>query len=125
MKQVKPQQLKADEELLSVAKWTIEMLDLQAIVYGGNSLVSTGFDEFYDWAAAVRVAVARVENSEDSIQQFKRTHADVQLPQLKENRVVKQACLETMWQEQSCNPSALEQADYITKQSQLRLSEER
>ncbi len=122
MKQVKPEQLKADEELLFLAKWTIQMLDLQAIVYSGNSLTSTGFDEFYDWAAAVRVAVARVENSEDSVQQLKRTHADVQLPRLEENRVVKQACLETMWQEQSCNPSAFEQADYTTEQSQLRLS---
>jgi len=66
------------------------MLDQNGIVYGGNSVNPDGYDEFCDWSAAVSSAVARAEVVEESVEQIKRTHADVQLPQLKEKEVLKQ-----------------------------------
>lgn len=80
------------QELLSVAKWTLQMLDQNAIVYGGNTVSPHGYDEFCAWSAAVKAAVARAEIAEDSVQQIKKSHADVELPQFKENGVVKQPC---------------------------------
>lgn len=92
MKQVKHAHQEAYQELLTVARWTIQMLDQNAIAYGGNIVNPTGFDEFCNWAAAVRSAVTKAEVVEDSIQQIKKTHADVQLPQLKENGQLLQPC---------------------------------
>jgi hypothetical protein len=93
VKQVNIAHQEAEQELLAVSKWTIQMLDQGGLVYGGNTLTSNGFDEFHDWAAAVRAAVAKAEIAEDSTQSLKRTHADVQLPQLKDNEVFKQTCV--------------------------------
>lgn len=93
MKHVNHAYLKAYQDLLTVAKQTVHMLDQNAITYGGNTVNPTEFDEFCNWAAAVRAAVAKAEVVEDSVQQIKKSHADVVLPQLKENEVVKQHCV--------------------------------
>ena len=92
MKQVNHAHQEAHQELLAVTKWTIQMLEQNAIAYGGNTVTPTEFDEFCNWAAAVRAAVAKAETVEDSVQQIKKSHADVVLPQLKENGIVKQPC---------------------------------
>ena len=83
MKQVNITHREAYQELLTVAKWTVQMLDQNAITYGGNTITSIGFDDFYDWSAAVRAAVARVEIFEESQKGIRKTHADIKLPQLK------------------------------------------
>lgn len=85
-------QSKITQELLSVAKWTLQMLDQNVIVYGGNTATPHSYDEFCAWSAAVRAAVVKAEIAEDSVQPMKRTHANVRLPQFKENGVVKQPC---------------------------------
>lgn len=80
MKQVNGVHQEAYQELLAVAKWTIQMLDQNTITYGGNIVNPNGFDEFCNWAVAVRTAVAKAEIADGSPQQIKRTHADVELP---------------------------------------------
>ena len=92
MKQVNITYREAYQELLTVAKWTVQMLDQNAITYAGNTITSIGFDDFYDWSTAVRAAVALSEIADDSPQQIKKTHADVQLPQLKGNGQLLQPC---------------------------------
>lgn len=82
MKQVKHAHQEAYQELLTVARWTIQMLDQNAITYGGNIVNQTGVDDFCNWAAAVRAAVAKTEIADASQQQIKKTHADVVLPRL-------------------------------------------
>lgn len=80
MKQVNIAQIEADQELLSVAKWTLQMLEQNTIAYGESTVNPHGYDEFCAWSAAVRVAVAKAEVSEDSQKKVRRTHADVKLP---------------------------------------------
>ena len=92
MKKVNHAPQEAYQELLTVAKWTIQMLKQNAIAYGGNTINPHGYDEFCNWAAAVKAAVAKAEIVQDSPQQIKKTHADVRLPEFKENKVVKQPC---------------------------------
>ena len=92
MKQFNSAHQEAYQELLNVAKWTVLMLDQNAITYGGNIINPTGVDDFCNWAAAVRAAVALSEIADDSPQQIKKTHADVQLPQLKGNGQLLQPC---------------------------------
>lgn len=83
MKQVNITHREAYQELLTVAKWTVQMLDQNAITYAGNTITSIGFDNFYDWSTAVRAAVARVEIVEEAQKGIKKTHADIKLPRLK------------------------------------------
>lgn len=92
MKQANAIQIKVYQELVALTGWTIQMIDQNAIAYGGDTVNPNGYNEFCDWAAAVRAAVAKVEIADGSPQQIKRTHADVRLPQFKKNEVVKQAC---------------------------------
>lgn len=80
MKQVDNVNQEAYQELLTVAKWTIQMLDQNAITYGGNTVVADSYVEFCNWSAAVRAAVAKAEIANGSPQQIKRSHADVELP---------------------------------------------
>lgn len=80
MKQVNSAHQEAYQELLTVTKWTVQMLDQGDIVYGGNSVNPHSYNEFCNWAAAVRAAVAKAEIGDGSVQQIKMSHADVELP---------------------------------------------
>ncbi len=82
MKQFNSAHQEAYQELLTVTNWTIQMLDQNAVTYSANSLNPHSYNQFCNWAAAVRVAVAKAETVEDSVQQIKKTHADVELPSL-------------------------------------------
>ncbi len=91
MKQINAGQRKAYEELLAVTKWTIQMLDADAITHGQCSAIAKGEEEqFRAWETAVRASVAKAEVVEGFLGRSTRTHADVQLPRF--NQVVKQPC---------------------------------
>ena len=87
MKQTNPGQQKAYEELLTVLKWTIQMLDTNAITYRQYSATAEGEDEFRNWEAALRAVGVKAEVVEGIVGRSSRTHADVQLPHF--NQVVK------------------------------------
>ena len=86
MKQSNAAQLKAYQELLAVAMWTIQMVEQEAIVYGESTTNPHGYDEFCNWSAAIRASVAKASIVQESPQRSKRNHSDVQLPHVNGGR---------------------------------------
>ena len=68
MKRSNAAQLKAYQELLAVARWTIQMLAQETITYGENSVNPHGYDEFRNWSTAVRASVAKASIVQESPQ---------------------------------------------------------